>query len=92
MPSLRGATIEMKHTHTITVYLSAMNVAHERSEALYHWTKNNSLSSIYQSGKIWTPLLMMKCTEDDRTCPTGSGRDFNIEQPYVTVYRWRRTA
>ena len=24
--------------------------------------------------------------------PTGSGTSFNIEQPYVTVYRWRRTA
>ena len=23
---------------------------------------------------------------------TGSGTSFNIEQPYVTVYRWRRTA
>ena len=23
---------------------------------------------------------------------TGSGASFNIEQPYVTVYRWRRTA
>ena len=31
-------------------------------------------------------------TADLSISSTGSGTSFNIEQPYVTVYRWRRTA
>ena len=38
------------------------------------------------------PLNIYISNEKSTVDPTGSGRDFNIEQPYVTVYRWRRTA
>ena len=92
MPSLNSGTIVMDHIHEVTVNLSAMDVEHERSEDLYHWTKSNSLSSIDQDGKIWTAGSSIKCSIDNSTYPTGSGRSFNIEQPYVTIYRWRRTA
>ena len=38
------------------------------------------------------PLNINISYENSTVDPTGSGRSFNIEQPYVTIYRWRRTA
>ena len=76
------------HTHSLK-FLNTANSYHEESWVLdpNDSTSNPNQIAVFQTGNS-SALLSGNLS----ISPTGSGTSFNIEQPYVTVYRWRRTA
>ena len=89
-----------EHSHTIQ---GSFNIIHEHYvqftfyDSVRHydtfgaltWKSDKNYANI---GNAMTDESEFMLFDLDNTSFTGSGRSFNIEQPYVTVYRWRRTA
>ena len=63
-----------------------------------HYDTDGTLSPNTNGHKIDLKVSMSNSNDSNiavnigNTSYTGSGTSFNIEQPYVTVYRWKRTA
>ena len=76
------------HTHSLK-FLNTANSYHRESWVL---DPNDSSSNPNQIAVFQTGNSSALLSGNLSISSTGSGTSFNIEQPYVTVYRWRRTA
>ena len=76
------------HTHS----LKFLNTAHSYHEESWVLDPNDSTSNPNQIAVFQTGNSSALLSGNLSISSTGSGTSFNIEQPYVTVYRWRRTA
>ena len=76
---------QSNHTHRLSLKTCSLEPKNE--DTIYVSSGGPSNST-----KEYTSKLNQKCYINDTTYSTGSGTSFNIEQPYVTVYRWKRTA
>ena len=94
-----------EHNHPIFLHISQSGDEVNHWYIMSYWKINNNASNFAEKSPASdnTDILYYKNTgpaiykEQINNIPvsissTGSGTSFNIEQPYVTVYRWRRTA
>ena len=76
------------HTHS----LKFLNTAHAYNDESWVLDPNDSTNNPNQIAVFQTGNSSGLLSGNLSISSTGSGTSFNIEQPYVTVYRWRRTA
>ena len=76
------------HVHS----LKFLSTAHRFKADTNHLDPNDSSNNPNQISVFQTGDSSVSISGNLSISSTGSGTSFNIEQPYVTVYRWRRTA
>ena len=94
-----------KHNHSIEFHISQAGEAVNHWYIMSYWKAQDNYPDFTEKSPASdnTDAIYYKDTGpaiyDDQLngipvsiSSTGSGTSFNIEQPYVTVYRWRRTA